>query len=453
MSTLDEFVRSGKVRYLGVSNFSGWRLMKSLSVSERYGWSRYVVQQLFYSLAAREAEWELLPLGIDQNLGTVVWSPLAQSRLSGKVRRGRPVDASSRTVAPSETEQSADHEFVYDLVDVLAEVAGELGKSIPQVAINWLLERPTVSSIILGARTEEQLRQNLESDRVEHERRSTRQAGCRERSPAALPVLASAAESGRTCASRRFPLVGARLECTSPTGKAGFWDRRGSNHSPGAPRSHRSASHIGWPVIQAPRYLHREGIHTAGGGFVLRPRSSMATSGRNPETNPATPSPASPGRAAQGARRGAPQQQRRRQHQDEAGVIPVLARTVRAIENSAERGKVNPANRTRFRVVAVLVREERARIKGDKDLSDAERTKELTRLDGIATIMAKTAARDTTLIQLLTDNAPLTPAAQEMRRAMLMEAGGELTPRRPDRRHRGARSSRPSRSARSFRSR
>jgi hypothetical protein len=129
----------------------------------------------------------------------------------------------------------------------------------------------------------------------------------------------------------------------------------------------------------------------------------------------------------QGARRGATQQ-RRRQHQDEAGVIPVLARTVRTIENSAERGKVNPANRTRFRVVAVLVREERARIKGDKELSDAERTKELTRLDGIATIMAKTAARDTTLIQLLTDNAPLTTAAQEMRRAMLMEAGGELTP-------------------------
>jgi len=163
LSTLDEFVRSGKVRYLGVSNFSAWHLMKSLSVSERYGWSRYVVQQLFYSLAAREVEWELLPLGLDQNVGTVVWSPLAQSRLSGKVRRGQAVDASSRTVAPSETEQSADQEFVYDLVDVLAEVAEELGKSIPQVAINWLLERPTVASVILGARTEEQLRKNLEA--------------------------------------------------------------------------------------------------------------------------------------------------------------------------------------------------------------------------------------------------------------------------------------------------
>jgi len=153
----------------------------------------------------------------------------------------------------------------------------------------------------------------------------------------------------------------------------------------------------------------------------------MATSGRNSGNSSGNTKSGSKAGGRQGARRGAPQQ-RRRQHQDEAGVIPVLARTVRAIENSAERGKVNPANRTRFRVVAVLVREERARIKGDKELSDAERTKELTRLDGIATIMAKTAARDTTLIQLLTDNAPLTTAAQEMRRAMLMEAGGELSP-------------------------
>ncbi len=161
LSTLDGFVRSGKVRYLGVSNFSAWWLMKSLSVSERYGWSRYVVQQLFYSLAAREVEWELLPLGLEQNVGTVVWSPLAQSRLSGKVRRGRPSDSSSRTIAPSETEQSADQDFVYDLVEVLAEVAEESDRTIPQVAINWLLERPTVSSIVLGARTEEQLRENL----------------------------------------------------------------------------------------------------------------------------------------------------------------------------------------------------------------------------------------------------------------------------------------------------
>ncbi|MFT4284705.1 MAG: DEAD/DEAH box helicase [Protaetiibacter sp.] len=120
--------------------------------------------------------------------------------------------------------------------------------------------------------------------------------------------------------------------------------------------------------------------------------------------------------------------QRRRAHQDETGIIPVLARVVRGIENAAERGKVNPANRVRYRVVAVLAREERARIKADAGLSDAERTKELTRLDGIATIMAKTAARDASLIQLLTDTAPLSPAAQEVRRTLLIEAGTPLAP-------------------------
>ncbi|MBN9141784.1 MAG: DEAD/DEAH box helicase [Micrococcales bacterium] len=120
--------------------------------------------------------------------------------------------------------------------------------------------------------------------------------------------------------------------------------------------------------------------------------------------------------------------QRRRAHQDETGIIPVLARVVRGIENAAERGKVNPANRMRYRVVAVLAREERARIKTDAGLSDAERTKELTRLDGIATIMAKTAARDASLIQLLTDTAPLSPSAQEVRRTLLIEAGTPLAP-------------------------
>ncbi|AYF98883.1 DEAD/DEAH box helicase [Protaetiibacter intestinalis] len=120
--------------------------------------------------------------------------------------------------------------------------------------------------------------------------------------------------------------------------------------------------------------------------------------------------------------------QRRRPHQDETGIIPVLARVVRGIENAADRGKVNAANRVRYRVVAVLAREERARIKADAGLSDAERTKELTRLDGIATIMAKTAARDASLIQLLTDAAPLTPAQQEVRRGLLLEAGTPLAP-------------------------
>jgi superfamily II DNA or RNA helicase len=151
-------------------------------------------------------------------------------------------------------------------------------------------------------------------------------------------------------------------------------------------------------------------------------------SNRSTQNRSARSGGAAGGSGASGGSKRSGGNQRRRQHQDESGIIPVLARVVRAIENSAERGKVNPANRTRFRVVAVLVREERARIKGDTALSDAERTKELTRLDGIATIMAKSAARDTSLIQLLTDTAPLSPTAQEVRRAMLIEAGAELAP-------------------------
>ena len=163
LATLDGFVRSGKVRYLGCSNFSAWHLMKSLSTSERYGWSRYVVNQAFYSLASRELEWELIPLGLDQKVGTVVWSPLAQSRLSGKVRRGQAAPADSRTAVAGETVASIPDETIFDIVDVLDEVAKEAGRSIPQVALNWLLDRPTVCSIVLGARTEEQLRANLDS--------------------------------------------------------------------------------------------------------------------------------------------------------------------------------------------------------------------------------------------------------------------------------------------------
>jgi aryl-alcohol dehydrogenase-like predicted oxidoreductase len=161
LSTLDEFVRSGKVRYIGCSNFSGWQLMKSLSVSEKYGWPRHVAHQAHYSLAAREFEWELMPLAIDQRVGTVVWSPLAQGRLTGKIRRGRPVPQDSRLRAGSETEQSGDEETLFRTVDVLDELAKETGKTLAQVALNWVLQRPTVSSVIFGARNEQQLRENF----------------------------------------------------------------------------------------------------------------------------------------------------------------------------------------------------------------------------------------------------------------------------------------------------
>jgi aryl-alcohol dehydrogenase-like predicted oxidoreductase len=163
LSTLDQFVRSGKVRYIGCSNFSGWHLMKSLSVSDRHGWVRHVAHQAHYSLAAREFEWELMPLAIDQNVGTVVWSPLSQGRLSGKLRRGQPAPSNSRLVVSPETEQSGDKETLFRILDVLGEVAQELGKSIPQVALNWVLQRPTVASVVLGARNEKQLLENLDA--------------------------------------------------------------------------------------------------------------------------------------------------------------------------------------------------------------------------------------------------------------------------------------------------
>ncbi len=161
LSTLDTLVRGGKVRYIGCSNFSGWHVMKSLSVSERYGWSRYVAHQAYYSLIGRDYEWELMPLAAEEGLGTLVWSPLGWGRLTGKIRRGQPVPATSRLPKTAEAGPPVSDEFVYQVVDAIDEIAKETGKTVPQIALNWLLQRPTVSSVIIGARTEEQLRQNL----------------------------------------------------------------------------------------------------------------------------------------------------------------------------------------------------------------------------------------------------------------------------------------------------
>ncbi len=159
--TLNTFVREGKVRYIAASNFSGWHLMKSLAVAERHGWTRFVAHQVYYSLLNREYEWELMPLGLDQKVGALVWSPLGWGRLTGKLRRGQPLPEVSRlhTIA-AEGPQVRD-EHLYTVVDALDKAAAETGKTIPQVALNWLLQRPTVSSVIIGARNEEQLRQNL----------------------------------------------------------------------------------------------------------------------------------------------------------------------------------------------------------------------------------------------------------------------------------------------------
>jgi aryl-alcohol dehydrogenase-like predicted oxidoreductase len=161
MSTLDTLVKSGKVRYIGCSNYSGWQLMKSLAISEKYGWSRHVAYQAYYSLIGREYEWELMPLAIDQKVGTHVWSPLGWGRLTGKIRRGQPLPAQSRLHKTAEYGPPVADEHVYKVVDALDLVAKEVGKTIPQVALNWLIQRPTVSSVIIGARNEQQLKDNL----------------------------------------------------------------------------------------------------------------------------------------------------------------------------------------------------------------------------------------------------------------------------------------------------
>lgn len=162
LNALNSLVESGKVRYILCSNFSGWHLMKSLSVSERYGWAKYVAHQAYYSLINRDFEWELMPLGLDQNVGTLVWSPLASGLLSGKYRRNKPrPDARVAQGGSPVPGFAVSDELLYRVVDVLDEISAETDKTVAQVALNWLLQRPTVVNLIIGARTEEQLKDNL----------------------------------------------------------------------------------------------------------------------------------------------------------------------------------------------------------------------------------------------------------------------------------------------------
>jgi aryl-alcohol dehydrogenase-like predicted oxidoreductase len=161
MSTLDDLVRAGKVRFIGASNYSGWQLMKSQAAADRFGYARFVANQVYYSLIGRDYEWELMPLGLDQGIGAVVWSPLGWGRLTGRIRRGRPLPASSRLHETMAFAPPVEEERLYRIIDALDEVAAETGKSIPQIAINWLLQRPTVSTVLIGARDEQQLKENL----------------------------------------------------------------------------------------------------------------------------------------------------------------------------------------------------------------------------------------------------------------------------------------------------
>jgi aryl-alcohol dehydrogenase-like predicted oxidoreductase len=163
LHAMDDLVRAGKVRHIGCSNFSGWHLMKSLAISDMHGWARHVAHQAYYSLLAREYEWELMPLALDQHVGTVVWSPLSGGRLSGKVARGQPAPKGSRTASLGAHGPELPLEQLFGVVDVLRALAAELGRTVPQIALNWVLHRPTVSTLVIGARNATQLRENLGS--------------------------------------------------------------------------------------------------------------------------------------------------------------------------------------------------------------------------------------------------------------------------------------------------
>ncbi len=164
LETLDTLVKQGKIRYIAASNFSGWHLMKSLAVSARYGWQRYVGHQVYYSLVGRDYEWELMPFAVDQQVGALVWSPLGWGRLTGRIRRGQPAPPDSRLGQGGDKGGPViEDEYLYRVVEVLDAVAEETGKTVPQVALNWLTTRPTVSTLVMGARNEAQLKANLAS--------------------------------------------------------------------------------------------------------------------------------------------------------------------------------------------------------------------------------------------------------------------------------------------------
>ncbi|WP_328303173.1 aldo/keto reductase [Actinomycetospora sp. NBC_00405] len=161
LSTLDRLVDDGTIRYVGVSNYSGWQLMRALERADQHGWPRFVAHQVYYSLIGRDYEWDLMPLGSEEGVGALVWSPLGWGRLTGRVRRGAPLPAGSRLHTTAAAGPPVDDQLLHDVVDVLEAIAVETGRTVPQIALNWLTTRPTVSSVIVGARDLDQLEQNL----------------------------------------------------------------------------------------------------------------------------------------------------------------------------------------------------------------------------------------------------------------------------------------------------
>ena len=200
LEALDTLVKSGKVRYVGSSNYSGWHLMKALGISERLGLQRYISQQIHYTLQAREAEYELVPLAIDQECSILVWSPLAGGLLSGKYRRDR--DASEgRHVAGWDEPPVYDTDKLYDTVDVLVEIADGRGVSAARVALAWLLGRPGVASVIVGARTDEQLADNLKAAELELSEEERRRLD----EVSALPLIYPFWHQAKTASDRLGP--------------------------------------------------------------------------------------------------------------------------------------------------------------------------------------------------------------------------------------------------------
>ena len=161
LEALDLLMRAGKVRYVGASNYASWQLMKALGTAERHGLPRFVSQQIYYSLQAREAEYELIPLAVDQGLGVLVWSPLAGGLLSGKYRRGEQAPAGSRQLTDWGEPPVHNREGLYDTIEVLVSIGEEHGVSAAQVALAYTLGRPAITSVVIGARTAEQLADNL----------------------------------------------------------------------------------------------------------------------------------------------------------------------------------------------------------------------------------------------------------------------------------------------------
>ncbi len=161
MRALDDLVGAGKVRYIGASNFSGWHLMKAQGIADKHGWTRHVAHQIYYSLVGRDYEWELMPVGIAEGVGAVVWSPLAGGQLSGKIRRGQPAAPGTRHAQLGSMGPAIPEEQFFAIIDALDAIAAETGRTVAQVALNWVLQRPTISTIVIGARNEEQLRGNL----------------------------------------------------------------------------------------------------------------------------------------------------------------------------------------------------------------------------------------------------------------------------------------------------